>query len=566
MSHIAILPPLEAGRIAAGEVIDRPSALLREFIDNAIDAGAETIDATIREGGIDALEVSDNGCGMGEEDLQLCLVNHATSKIRRLDDLLSTRTMGFRGEALFSAASVADLEILSSTDGREAWLLESRPGQEQHLRPAYRTGGTTVRASGLFNSIPARKLFLKRPSAEARSCKQVFIDKALPFPAKTFRLNSNGRAELLLPAAGHFLERFCAAQEVDEHFMHELYGNGEGFDFTILAGGPELFREDKKEQYLFVNGHRVQDYALLQAFEYGLQGAFPNGTHPIGAIFLRIEPSLADFNIHTAKREVRFKDAASIHHSITTNLTAFTHSLLRKNMAVKDRPWYPQYSSSLSMEALLDEGVFEGGGTEAEPIPTETIHLQAPSPAPRPVGQTEALYRGSLYTLFLVMETPEAIYLVDRHAAHERLLFDRYRSERVSGDRLLVPIHFETESAEDEAFLQQKQAEFGERGLELEGKGGLWEIKALPPGWNLADGETVRAILEIKNAGEDFLRRWAATAACHSAIKDGTVLDNEAAQKLGEEALALDDPHCPHGRPIYLRLSRDYLLRSIRRI
>ena len=211
--RIQVLPPEEARRIAAGEVIDRPAALIREFLDNAIDAGASLIEVFIESGGSKKAEVVDDGEGMGREDMELCWLTHATSKIRSLDDLSSAETLGFRGEALAAAAAVSRLEIVSSTDGREAWRLEVGPGENYppHLEQTRRTRGSTVRALNLYDAIPARKRFLKREGSEAALCRQAFLDKALAFPEITFRFTQDGKPRDFLPAAVSKKERFAAA-------------------------------------------------------------------------------------------------------------------------------------------------------------------------------------------------------------------------------------------------------------------------------------------------------------------------------------------------------------------
>ncbi|MDR3276195.1 MAG: DNA mismatch repair endonuclease MutL, partial [Treponema sp.] len=258
--RIQILPPAEARRIAAGEVVDRPAALVREFMDNAIDAGASLIETTVEAGGIRLAEVSDDGGGMGREDLALCWQDHATSKIRSLADLDTSETLGFRGEALAAAAAVSRLEILSSRDGREAWLLEAGPDNgESRITQARRVKGTTVRARGLFDTVPARKRFLKREASEALLCRQTFIEKALPFPGTGFRYVQEGELKLYLPVAASLRERFAAAllDSREAGLLHELSAGGPGFSLVIVAGGPELFRKDRRQQYVFANGRRI---------------------------------------------------------------------------------------------------------------------------------------------------------------------------------------------------------------------------------------------------------------------------------------------------------------------
>jgi DNA mismatch repair protein MutL len=272
-SRIKILPPAEARRIAAGEVIDRPAALVREFIDNAIDADAVNIEVSVEEGGCKKIEVADDGVGMNREDLEICYLDHATSKINGLDDLDTAVTLGFRGEALAAAAAVSRLEIVSS-NGKEAWRIETGPGENYPLKPEQtrRTKGTTVRALNLFESTPARKKFLKREGSEGTLCRQAFIDKALAFPNINFRFIQDGKLKDFFPAVQSKKERFAAALLTgEENFLHEINVTGEGFNAAVVIGSPDLYRNDRRQLFVFANGRKVQDYSLIQAMEYGAQ-------------------------------------------------------------------------------------------------------------------------------------------------------------------------------------------------------------------------------------------------------------------------------------------------------
>jgi DNA mismatch repair protein MutL len=603
---INILPPEEAKKIAAGEVIDRPAALVREFIDKALDSLALNIELSIERGGVNKVEVIDDGSGMSREDLALCVENHATSKIQSLDDLSRTVTLGFRGEALSAAAASARLEILSSTDGREAWLLES-PGMT--LTQTRRTKGTSVRAYGLFDAIPARKRFLKRETGEAAFCRQTFIEKALAFPGVSFRFVQDGIVKLQLfpcipaaDAAGTNTGSICAAgmlkrfgelffRSGQRNFLHTIETGGKGFTVTIIFGGPELYRQDRRQQYIYVNKRRIQDYGLMQALEYGLSGYFPNNSHPAGAVFVEVDPALVDFNIHPAKREIRFADAAAIHHCITSALRGHVQKAV---------PWTGErenaapYARSLAMEALLERR------DDFAPLPQRTGQVSdLPSPAgerragltgadavaePEPVYYTGSMdgkntkvaqqlrLIGRAFGLFIVAEKGNRLFLIDQHAAHERILYNHFLSTPIAAQELLVEIPLAVSSAEEENFLCARQEELKRLGIVLESGGsGGWRITALPAGWKAGDGETADDLLCRRTAGKDMAERWAAALACRAAIKDGGWLDDEAALALAEAALALEKetgqlPRCPHGRPLWTEITREELFRAVRRI
>jgi DNA mismatch repair protein MutL len=622
--RIAVLPPVEARKIAAGEVIDRPSALIREFLDNAIDAGGSHIGVFIEDGGIRRAEVTDDGEGMDRENLALCWLTHATSKIRSLEDLSKSLTLGFRGEALAAAAAVSHLAILSSADDREAWKLEVGPGEEAPLiEGARRTRGTSVSTRGLFDTLPARKRFLKRGGSEALLCRQVFTDKALAFPEIDFRFTQDGNLKTWLPPAGSLKERFARVflSPAEAEFLHEISAPGQGFQVRILIGGPELYRNDRRQQYVFANSRRIQDYGLLQALEYGAQGWFPNGTHPVGAIYVEIDPALADFNIHPAKREARFADPGAIHHAVSAALRDFLRSgsrltALRREgqvaaqnvpqKAVPDtvengggslfprngKAWGggafygkpPGAGGVLAMEAMLDRppsfaplpgrsGPPEGGealaghdaaaGTVAlaeAPAVATTVAEESP-----PYG--ELRFIGRLFSLFLLVERGDKLLIIDQHAAHERILYDRFLSRPIAKQELLVPLPFSTESPEEDRFLTAKREELERLGIRIEAEeDGVWHITALPENWRLSDRETLKAVRELREAGENMAERWAATLSCHSAVRDGDYLDDRTALALAEAALALPIPRCPHGRPIWFELSRENIYRAVRRI
>jgi DNA mismatch repair protein MutL len=618
--RIAVLPPAEARKIAAGEVIDRPAALIREFLDNAIDARGSHIGVFIEDGGIRRAEVTDDGEGMDRENLALCWLTHATSKIRSLEDLSKSLTLGFRGEALAAAAAVSRLAILSSADGREAWKLEVGPGEgEPLIEGARRTRGTSVSARGLFDTLPARKRFLKRGGSEALLCRQVFIDKALAFPEIDFRFTQDGNLKTWLPPEGSLKERFARAflSPVEAGFLHEISVQGHGFQVRIVIGGPALYRNDRRQQYVFANSRRIQDYGLLQALEYGAQGWFPNGTHPVGAIYVEIDPALADFNIHPAKREARFADPGAIHHAVSTALRDFLRNgsrltaLRREGQAAAQtvpqnavpdtagngggslfprngNAWgsgalygkSPGAGGVLAMEALLDRppgfaplpgrsGPPDKGETLAGPgADAGTVALtEAPAVAEESPPYGELRFIGRLFSLFLLVERGDKLLIIDQHAAHERILYDRFLSKPIAKQELLVPLPFTTESPEEDRFLAAKREELERLGISIEAaEDGVWHITALPENWRLSDRETLKAVRELREAGENMAERWAATLSCHSAVRDGDYLDDRTALALAEAALALPIPRCPHGRPIWFELSRENIYRAVRRI
>ena len=610
---ISILPPEETKKIAAGEVIDRPAALVRELIDNALDSGAVNIEVSIEDGGMGKIEIIDDGGGMSREDLALCTMPHATSKIKSFNDLSRSVTLGFRGEALAAAAAVARLEIVTSTDGREAWLLETFPSQhdkqnmetreetENHkLSQTRRKRGTSVRSFGLFDAIPARKRFLKRNSSEAVLCRQIFLEKALAFPGISFRFVQDGRLKLhLMPCTEEnkdalqkrFGELILTSNE--RLFLYTLETSGSGFTITIVFGGPELYRRDRKQQFIFTNKRRIQDFGLLQALEYGLAGFFPNDSHPVGAVFIEIDPALADFNIHPAKREVRFADAGAIHHSISSALRDFVQNntygampgsaelnsgrflaakLLPGN---QDKFVFPFDKNGETTGAAKGKFLMEGKTDYSLNSYQNQTRLENGFDQPNQknqdskINQQKIRLAGRVFNLFILVEQGDTLYLIDQHAAHERLLYNQFLSAPMAAQELLVPVLFTSSSYAEEQFLKTNREKFTRLGIVLENEGnGAWRIEALSSAWKNLD--PVEEILALQTAGKDFHEQITARLACRTAVKDGDYLDDETALSLAEAALSLADnkgqlPRCPHGRPLWTKLTKEDLFKAVQR-
>ena len=659
---VRILNAEVARKIAAGEVIDRPNAIVRELMDNAIDSGADRITVEIQSGGIEKVRVVDNGSGLTEEDLRTCAHPHATSKISTETDLMNLSTLGFRGEALASIAAVCRLSIISGGNKMRASITE-----DHVIEPAAPLNGTIVCAEGLFENFPARRQFLKRPASEALMCRGTFTEKALPQPDRAFRFTQDGELKLDLPAGQTLCERFASAMELKESpsLFSEITGRAQGSDpewsFKIVIGEPGVFRNTKKDIYIFVNGRKIQEYSLVQAIEYGSQGYFPNGNLPVAAAFITVKPSAVDFNIHPAKKEARFKDIASIHHGISTAVKAFFQEYTNRTMksaAEKEtsRELFSPYS--LAEQALSDSyaeepkslsyGIREryfGGASEktflknaknpgwngfssksfpekkevpysASPrkpsffdLPAVNVHTEKNAePAEKtgssrtetasvvkakmkeiigqyektpsavkvtdksePVPLTEqtgekARYIGSALGTFLIAELKNTLYLIDQHAAHERMLFDRIMQNPSSRQNLLIPYVIQTESRKDDEYLESIQDELKKIGFDCTHDGkGTWRFTSVHERWVGTEDELKKLLLDNKTEPRDIIYAVAAMTACRAAVKDGYKLDPAAAEEIISGALSLPDPHCPHGRPCYTTITKQNLFALVRR-
>ncbi len=669
-----------ARKIAAGEVIDRPNAIVRELMDNAVDSGADKITVEIAEGGIEKVRVADNGCGMTKADLASCARPHATSKIESETDLLNLTTLGFRGEALSSIAAVCRLSIISGGNKMRASLTE-----DHIIEPYAATDGAIVMAEGLFENFPARRLFLKRPASEAGLCKTTFIEKALPCPQKAFRFISDGEIKLDFPAHMSLTERFVQALGCPENsaLFYEVDGAAaeKAWSFKIIIGEPGVYRKNKKDILIYVNGRRIFEYSLVQAIEYGGQGYFPNGTFPVAAAFIQIAPSLVDFNIHPAKKEARFKDIADLHHGISAGLRKFFAAYTKKTMlgAARDsgvyapsgsdrarldaliaqsKPDYPKSAQSAPSRAFLHTHTMQplrerplyaaaersapvfyagdGNGVsygEAEANRTADRVRRLTEQAIRayngreqdPEKRSEEESRnggdgyrhkesgtrsdenastapdipafftmrnsayaafagakvenisgewanapfhflGSALGTFLIAEKGNTLYIIDKHAAHERELFDKIIGEQGQKQALLIPYVLKTQSDDEDAYIKSIQDELCRIGFECgRNAAGEWEFTTVQERWKGSEDEFARTLLEKRVEPKDVIYTLAASAACKAAVKDGWLLDDAAAAEIAERALELPDPHCPHGRPVYTTVTREQLFSLVRR-
>lgn len=670
---VKTLNPEVARKIAAGEVIDRPNAIIRELMDNAIDSGADRITVEINEGGIEKTRIVDNGCGMTKEDLSSCARPHATSKISSETDLLNLTTLGFRGEALSSIAAVCRLSIISGGYKMRASITE-----DHIIEPATPLEGTIVQAEGLFENFPARRQFLKRPASETLMCKNTFVEKSLPNTGISFRFIQDGEIRLDLPKGQTLPERFVKAMELREDTrLFNLIENSSGeknpdWSFKIVIGEPGVYRNNKKNIYIFVNGRRIQEYSLAQAIEYGSQGYFPNGTFPVAAAFITVNPSLVDFNIHPAKKEARFKDISSLHHGISTAVKKFfsdytnrtmkaqaekikkipetflfepeklaakaleqsesenrtgmetagrtpyenetshfgvrsrffggtssTRSMMTRETPLNSWTGYASKNASYEKKSMFEEPEqkFNAGNENKAPEILEkkekmqeiigfmdkaisaysgNTKKTAEIPAPeiqneeKPFTETQQKddfhFIGSALGTFLIAEKNNTLYIIDKHAAHERMLFDQIMKNPESAQTLLIPYVIETASKKDDEYLESIKNELKKVGFTCENKGnGRWEFTTLHERWNGTEEELYHALLDIKANPKDLIYTVAASTACRAAVKDGTILEDSAAEKIARGALSLDDPHCPHGRPCYTTITRENLFHLVRR-
>ena len=571
------LPDAVVNRIAAGEVVERPAAALKELVENAIDAGAGRIDCALRAGGAASIAVDDDGAGIARDDLALALERHATSKLAD-DDLVDIRTLGFRGEALPSIASVSRLTITSRAEGAaEAWRLSVDNGDPGALEPAARARGTRVEAAGLFRAVPARLKFLKSARAEYLAAADTLKRLAMARPAIAFSLEHDGRRAWASPAASDPLARLAdvlGAAFADNSVAVAL--EAEDIRLTGHAGLPTWHRGTAQAQYLFVNGRPVRDRLLQGAVRAGYEELVPRGRFPVLALFLDLPPDRVDVNVHPAKTEIRFRDGGRVRSLI---VSALRRALAEEGHRAAAPAGFHMGGVGAAAAPLM--GRFRPGGTAAPPLelaeraavwqaPLDpALAPSAPPPAPEApdaAGLPLGAARAQLHDTYIVAQTGDGIVLVDQHAAHERLVLERMRRTLADGppprQALLLPEVVELDEAGAER-LAAKAEELGELGLVLERFGseavlvretpaalGEADVKGLVR--DLADDLAEHGLaLALKERLEDV----AATMACHGSVRAGRRLGAQEMDALLREMEATPrSGQCNHGRPTYVEL------------
>ena len=598
--RINILRDSVARRIAAGEVIDRPQAVVRELLDNSIDAESTEITLHIEKGGMSEIRIIDNGTGMDASDLERCFLPHATSKIVDFEDIYSTKTLGFRGEALSSIASCSKLEIVSSvSDSLPANRLEVYDGKLRHIGEFRGAQGTLISVKDLFFSMPGRKNFLKSPGAEAAQCRSMFIEKALPQPDISFRYFNEGRLKLFLPASDQLTRVKNAFGGLFQPSFLGSFENEDGdIKISAVAGSPSLYRKDRKYIHVFINNRRVSDYSLVQAVDYAYSSFLPGGCHPVCFLFLTIPPEHLDFNIHPAKREVKFRNLPGIHHAVSSSVAAhlagvnsfrasaaaksgpsqpvlgFPGSVKRDSppRAVADRIFSPAPSTAgQSIFRKQSLGEIKSSLTAADkapetgsPSPAATVAAPVPG-GPPPESTARLIYLGQLFNLFLLFERDDDLLLIDQHAAHERLIYNSLSNGRPEIQELLVPLRFELESDADQG-LRRNIEIYRELGFQIEPDGdGCYHIDALPAVCDGLEDQITGFFKDNISDAEELKRKLYAMISCRSAIKDGDRIDEIRAIELASEILMLETPRCPHGRPVLQLISRDELYKMFGR-
>ena len=559
---IKVLPALLIDQIAAGEVIERPASVVKELVENALDAGARAIEIEVEGGGVDLVRVSDDGQGISGTELARALERHATSKITSAEDLSRVMSLGFRGEALPSIASVARFTLISRTaEAPHAASIEVEGGVAGTARPTTRTAGTTAEARELFYNVPARRKFLRSAATELSHVRRAVLRLALARPEVSFTLASHGRRLIAVPGARDRAGREARlALLLGEEFLaHALYveHTASGLTLSGWLGAPTAANSQAEHQYSVVNGRMVRDRLLASAARQGYHDVLFHGLQPAYVLYLNLDAAQVDVNAHPAKLEVRFRDGGLVHSFVSrsvaqalaaTRPTASGPGPARGTLAPAPDRQSPEPPPT-SLHGALNWTVLASPAAPAPPVP--------------PLGYALA----QLHATYVLSQTADGLAVVDMHAAHERVIYERLKAEAAAGEvprqALLVPITIEVEESEAEVALEHA-ATLADFGLVLDLIGpttvALREVPVAFPGRDLA-GLVRAALRELAErghmqrvvAGTD---RILATIACHAAVRAQRVLSVPEMNALLREMERTDRAdQCNHGRPTWVRVS-----------
>ena len=609
MPRIHQLPPLVVSKIAAGEVIERPASVVKELLENAVDAGSRRIDVEVEQGGTDLIRVVDDGCGIVADDLPLAFASHATSKLQTADDLFHIETLGFRGEALASIGGVAQVTLQSRPSDEECGAqITCNGGELSSVKPWNGSPGTRIEVRHLFYNTPVRRKFLRTPSTEMGHISEAFTRLAMAHsrfgPGEDARreqglhltLRHNNKVVYDIPASTVLLDRiatFFGAEVANQVYAVDARQGAAAL--TGYVADPSCERGTTRMQYLFVNGRWIRDRSLGHAIQEAYRGLLMTGRYAVAFLFLDLPPEQVDVNVHPTKAEVRFRDSQAMHHLVfstirqrlrAANLTARLQlpSTMRPTEAMGAPPSVPAPSS-----APFDPAPWSlSPPPPAEPeLPLRSaaplVHVEStpappastPSVPPSAGGHTKII---QLYDSYLVVETHEGMLVIDQHALHERILYEqikrRIRSGPLETQPLLIPEPVKLTAEQAARTLEHREA-LAELGLGVEPFGGGTVLLTSYPA--LLGRRSPQAILravvdhlvsqEHTPSREVLFNDLMSLMACHAAVRAGDRLTPEQMAALVEQRHVADDTHhCPHGRPTALLFSRHDLERQFRRV
>jgi DNA mismatch repair protein MutL len=572
MAAIRVLPDLLINQIAAGEVIERPAAALKELLENSLDAGAREVSVQLASGGTKLLKVSDNGLGIGKAELTLALARHATSKIATLDDLERIASLGFRGEALASIAAVSLLTLTSRPrDDKHAWSITVEGGTVAPPKPAAHEPGTSIEVHDLYFNTPARRKFLKSEATEYAHCDETFKRIVLARPDVAFKLQHNGRAQWHLPAHSRE-ERINAV--LGEDFgaaAIKVEAQSGTTRLTGLIGSPAAARGTRDAQYFLVNGRFVRDKVLAHALRQAYQDVLHHDRHPSFVLSLELDPTRVDVNVHPAKSEVRFRDSQAVHqfvfHAVSRALAGTAGGATDVLPEAAPRPSTAGFAATqhrMPLGVAQSNAVYEtlfgraGAALAASAPPSAETNAELP-----PLGFALAQLAG----IYILAQNEHGLVIVDMHAAHERIVYEKLKSQldadRIAMQPLLIPVVFNAERI-DVATAEDHADTLSKIGFEIAALSPTsLAVRGVPVALKDADaGQLARDVLaEIREFGASRLliesqNELLSTMACHTAVRANRLLTmTEMNALLREMEITERSGQCNHGRPTWHQFS-----------
>lgn len=593
MGIINLLPENLINQIAAGEVVERPASVVKELIENSIDAGATEIIVDIEDGGRKLIRVSDNGCGMSREDAILSLQRHATSKIKETEDLFNISTLGFRGEALPSIASVSRLKLTTiPRDSIAGTSIQIDGGKEVEVKEFGGPVGTAVEVRDLFFNTPARLKFMKSNTTELSHITATVTKMAISYPLIRFIYNHNDSQIYNLPSSKDLLSRICKVVKEEEKNLLEVSLNSK-ISISGYISGPEINRPTNRETYIFVNGRFVRDRIILHAIRDAYRTVMERDRYPLAFLFLDVPPSEVDVNVHPAKTEVRFRNTDEIHRAV---YVAVSEALKRWTARKGSGQWSVgsgQSNEFQTPDSNYQERVSEAIGRYASNAEHASTGLfrewfdpstgsgrtasnsarmeQAPISLSMSKGEgffSSLTVLGRVGGTYIVCSSENNLCLIDQHAAHERIAFERLKigseNSTPASQTLLIPETVELNPAET-GLLKEYTGVLSKAGIELEHFGGnTFAIKAVPAALSrrnirglIIDVVDELAHMERSRSLRDIMDKLLSRMACHSAVEGGDYMDPKEIAALLKDLDSIDfSSNCPHGRPVFVMLTQ----------
>ncbi|AHH10371.1 DNA mismatch repair endonuclease MutL [Borrelia coriaceae] len=607
MNKIKFLDKNLVQKIAAGEAIDRPCSVLRELLDNAIDAEADKIEVFLEEGGIRRILITDNGSGLSKEDLKICYLPHTTSKINEEQDLEKIQTLGFRGEALSSIAICSNLTITSSTTGENSYQIEIENGIEKYFKKQSAINGTIVDVTNLFHNFPARKRFLKKDSIETKMCLKVFEEKAVTHPGIDFKLSINNTLRKV-----YFKESLTDRVQsvygeiIENNKFGKIETEYENVQMKIFFAPPNFSRKDRRNIKIFINRRLIEEKNLAEAIINGHKRILTNKNFPICYLFLEIDPKHVDFNIHPQKKEVRFFNLPFLPKQISNNINEFFdreqkeilqdyNNIIIKRQITNDANLanieddlknsdFQAYEITQNEALILDKPQ----NNKITNIIEDKVKFESQKDKPsfknyiqnvllkdstmindyqKPIEKHKFNYMGQLFSEFLIVEKDNTVYFIDQHALHEKIIYQTLINSEKIIQKLLVPITFQIDCEDTDKILTSELEEYKKLDIIVTKiKEQTYQLESIPNICNKYENVIIQFLKTRQSKTIDSLKAdLYATIACRQAIKCNDTISFEFSQFLINEFFNLKLKHCPHGRKIYHTISKFELEKNVNR-